>query len=215
MDPAPTMDAPIRILVVDDHLLLRQGIASVLEDESDMKIVATADTGNSAVEQFHSHLPDVTLMDVRMPDGNGIEAITCIRRRSPGAKIIVITTFDGDALAVAALKAGASAYLLKKTLRTELIETIRAVNTGKRHVPADLAAQIAERTGDDPLSDREIGVLRLVAEGNSNKLIAAKLSISESTVKAHMKSIMLKLDAQDRAHAVTIALKRGIMFDWS
>ncbi len=212
MGPGPAISTPIHILVVDDHLLLRQGIASVLEDEPDMKIVATADTGKSAVEQFQRHLPDVTLMDVRMPDGNGIEAIACIRRGSPGAKIIVITTFDGDALALAALKAGASGYLLKKTLRTELIETIRAVNTGKRHVPADLAAQIAERAGDDPLSDREIGVLQLVAEGNSNKLIAAKLSISESTVKAHMKSIMVKLDAQDRAHAVTIALRRGIMF---
>lgn len=201
----------IRILCVDDHQLLREGIAAVLEGQPDMKLVGEATSGQEAIESFRRQRPDVTLMDLRMPDMNGIEAITAIRAEFPTARIIVLTTYAGDALAVEALRAGASGYLLKNLLRKELLETIRAVHAGRRRIPPEIAAEIAEHAADDALTAREIEVLRRVAAGKSNKAIAAELDISENTVKAHMQSILPKLDASDRTHAVIIALKRGIL----
>jgi DNA-binding NarL/FixJ family response regulator len=201
----------IRILTVDDHQLLREGIAAVLEAQEDMSLVGQASCGQEAIECFRVLRPDVTLMDLRMPDMSGIEAILAIRAEFHSARIIVLTTYAGDVQAAAALKAGAQGYLLKNLVRKELIETIRAVHSGKRRVPAQIATEIAEHVADDSLTDREIDVLRGVAAGKSNKLIAAELDISEGTVKTHMKSILPKLDASDRTHAVMIALKRGIL----
>lgn len=201
----------IRILTVDDHQLLREGIAAVLAGQEDMLLVGQASNGREAVESFRRLRPDVTLMDLRMPDMSGIEAIAVIRGEFPNARIIVLTTYSGDAQAAAALKAGAAGYLLKNLVRKELIETIRAVNSGKRRVPPEIATGIAEHVADDALTAREIEVLRRVAAGKPNKLIAAELDISEGTVKTHMKSILPKLDASDRTHAVMIALKRGIL----
>jgi DNA-binding NarL/FixJ family response regulator len=202
---------PIRILTVDDHQLLREGISAVLDGQDDMMLVGEASNGREAVDSFRRLRPDVTLMDLRMPDMSGIEAITAIRADSPNARIIVLTTYAGDAQAAAALKAGAAGYLLKNLVRKELIETIRAVHSGKRRVPPEIATEIAEHVADDVLSERELQVLRGVAAGKSNKLIAAELNISEGTVKTHMKSILPKLDASDRTHAVMIALRRGIL----
>jgi DNA-binding NarL/FixJ family response regulator len=201
----------IRVLTVDDHQLLREGIAAVIESQEDMNLIAQASNGREAVESFRRLRPDVTLMDLRMPDMSGIEAITAIRREFPDARIVVLTTYAGDAQAAAALKAGAVGYLLKNLVRKELLETIRAVHSGKRRVPPEIATEIAEHVADDALTGREIEVLRRVAAGKSNKLIAAELDISEGTVKTHMKSILPKLDASDRTHAVMIALKRGIL----
>jgi DNA-binding NarL/FixJ family response regulator len=201
----------IRLLCVDDHPLLREGIAAVIEAQGDMALVAQASNGHEAIDAFRKHRPDVTLMDLRMPDMSGIDAIAAIRAEFPAARIIVLTTYEGDAQALGALKAGAAGYLLKRSLRTDLLETIRAVHAGKRRIPADIATGIAEHAADDALTVREIEVLRRVAAGKSNKLIAAELAISESTIKAHMKSILPKLDATDRTHAVMIALKRGIL----
>ena len=201
----------IRVLTVDDHQLLREGIAAVIESQEDMTLVAQASNGREAVESFRRLRPDVTLMDLRMPDMSGIEAITAIRREFPDARIVVLTTYAGDAQAAAALKAGAVGYLLKNLVRKELLETIRAVHCGKRRVPPEIATEIAEHVADDALTGREVEVLRRVAAGKSNKLIAAELDISEGTVKTHMKSILPKLDASDRTHAVMIALKRGIL----
>jgi two-component system, NarL family, response regulator len=201
----------IRILTVDDHQLLREGIAAVLESQEDMTLVAQASNGREAVESFRRQRPDITLMDLRMPDMSGIEAITQIRDEFPEARIIVLTTYAGDVQAAAALKAGAAGYLLKNLVRKELLETIRAVHGGKRRVPPEIATEIAEHVADDELTGRELDVLRRVAAGKSNKLIAAELDISEGTVKTHMKSILPKLDAADRTHAVMIALKRGIL----
>ena len=201
----------IRILTVDDHQLLREGIAAVLEGQPDMVLIGQASNGREAIESFRQHRPDVTLMDLRMPDMNGIEAITAIRAEFPNARIIVLTTYAGDVQAAGALKAGASGYLLKNLVRKELLETIRAVHAGKRRVPPEIATEIAEHVADDALTESEIEVLRRVAAGKSNKVIAAELDISEGTVKTHMKSILPKLDASDRTHAVMIALKRGIL----
>ena len=201
----------IRILTVDDHQLLREGIAAVLDAQDDIALVGQASNGREAVESFRRLRPDVTLMDLRMPDMSGIEAIEAIRAEFPNARIIVLTTYAGDAQAARALKAGAAGYLLKNLVRKELIETIRAVHAGKRRVPPEIATEIAEHVSDDALTEREIEVLRRVAAGKSNKLIAAELDISEGTVKTHMKSILPKLDASDRTHAVMIALKRGIL----
>lgn len=201
----------IRILTVDDHPLLREGIAAVFEAQDDMTLVGQASNGREAIESFRRLRPDITLMDLRMPDMSGIEAIAAIRAEFPNARIIVLTTYAGDAQAAAALKAGAAGYLLKSLVRKELLETIRAVHGGKRRVPPEIATEIAEHVADDALTVREIEVLRRVAAGKSNKLIAAELDISEGTVKTHMKSILPKLDASDRTHAVMIALKRGIL----
>ena len=205
------METTIRILTVDDHPLLREGIAAVLASQADMTVVGQASNGREAVENFRRLRPDVTLMDLRMPDMSGLEAIVAIRAEFSNARIIVLTTYAGDAQAAAALRAGAAGYLLKNMVRKELIETIRAVHSGKRRVPPEIATDIAEHVADDALSEREIEVLRGVASGKSNKLIAAELDISEGTVKTHMKSILPKLDATDRTHAVMIALKRGIL----
>jgi DNA-binding NarL/FixJ family response regulator len=201
----------IRILTVDDHPLLRDGIAAVFEGMEDMTLVGQANSGREAIESFRRLRPDVTLMDLRMPDMSGIEAITTIRAEFPNARIIVLTTYAGDAQAAAALKAGAAGYLLKNLVRKELIETIRVVHAGKRRVLPEIATEIAEHFADDALTGREIQILQRVAAGNSNKLIAAELGISEGTVKTHMKSILPKLGASDRTHAVMIALRRGIL----
>ena len=203
--------SPIRILTVDDHPVLREGIAAVLAGETDMVVVAEASNGREALEQFRTHHPDVTLMDLQMPLMNGIEAILAIRKDFPNARIIVLTTYSGDAQAVRAFQAGASGYLLKNMLRKDLVETIRSVYGGRKRIPPEVAVQMAEHHADDALTEREIEVLQHVAAGNANKIVADHLAISEETVKAHMKNILSKLGANDRTHAVTIALKRGII----
>jgi DNA-binding NarL/FixJ family response regulator len=205
------MPKQIRIMTVDDHPLLREGIAAVLEDEPDMVLVAEATNGDDAIRSFRQHRPDVTLMDIQMPGMSGIDAMTAIRSEFPNARFIVLTTYQGDVQAMRALKAGASGYLLKSMLRKELLETIRIVDSGKRRIPPEVAAELADHLADDALSEREMEILRQVASGNSNKLIASQLRISEATVKGHMKSILSKLGANDRTHAVTIAIKRGII----
>lgn len=208
---AGLQNQPIRVMTVDDHPMLREGLASVLEGETDMLLVGEATNGTEAIDGYRRLRPDVTLMDLRMPDMSGIEAIERIRREFPAARIVVLTTYKGDVNALGALKAGAAGYLLKSMLRKDLLETIRAVHAGKRRIPPEIASEIAEHAADDALTERETQVLQLVAAGNSNKLIAAELAISEGTVKAHMKSILPKLGAADRTHAVMIAVKRGIL----
>ena len=201
----------IKILTVDDHPLLRQGIAAVIQGEKDMLIVGEAANGREAIEMFRSRRPDVTLMDLQMPDVNGIDAVVAIRQEHPQARIIVLTTYEGDALARRALKAGVAGYILKDMIRTELLAAIRSVHVGKRYIPQRIAAELADHYAEDDLSDREIEVLREVARGTSNKIIASHLSISEATVKAHMQNILLKLGASDRTHAVSIATTRGFL----
>jgi DNA-binding NarL/FixJ family response regulator len=201
----------IRILTVDDHPLLRKGIAALVNAESDMKLIAEASNGQEAVESFRIHRPDVTLMDIQMPAVDGIEAIDLIRSEFSEARIIVLTTYTGDAQVLRALRAGARGYVLKGHVHRELLETIRVVHAGKKRIPPDIAAELAEHATDDELTSREIDVLRLIGTGNTNKLIADQLSISEATVKSHVTNILSKLGANDRAHAVTIGLKRGII----
>ncbi|SRR5579862_619546 len=201
----------IRILAVDDHALLREGIGALVADQPDMKIVAEAATGREAIEQFRLHTPDITLMDLQMPDMNGIDAIIAVRSEFPDARFIVLTTYSGDVQVSRALKAGARAFLLKSLLRKELLDTIRAVHAGQKRIPSNVAAQLADHLADDSLTAREIEVLRLVAAGNANKIIADQLCITEETVKGHVKNILSKLSANDRTHAVTIGLKRGII----
>jgi len=203
--------AAIRVLSVDDHPLMRQGIAAVLRTAPDMTLIGEAENGLVAVERHRVLQPDVTLMDLQMPVMDGIGAIAAIRRESPHARFVVLTMYKGDVQAKAALQTGASAYLLKSMVMLELIETIRSVHSGQRRIPAEIAIELAEHAGDEPLSPREIEVLKLVAKGTSNKLIASDLHISEETVKVHMKHIMEKLAARDRTHAVTIAVKRGFI----
>jgi DNA-binding NarL/FixJ family response regulator len=196
---------------VDDHPLLREGIATLVNAEADMKLVAEASSGQQAIQMFRLHRPDITLMDLRMPDMNGSEAIAEIRSEFPDARFIVLTTYTGDAQVLRALKAGARAYLLKGDVHLELLEMIRSVHAGQKRIPPQVAAELAEHAGDDLLSPREVDVLRLIATGNSNKLIADQLSISEATAKTHVANILSKLGANDRAHAVTIAIKRGMI----
>ncbi|CAN5627860.1 response regulator transcription factor [soil metagenome] len=201
----------IRVLTVDDHPLLREGIRGSINAHSDMEVVAEASDGEEAVQLFARHRPDVTLMDLRLPKLNGIESITAIKRDFPSARIIVLTTYAGDVQALQALRSGASGYLLKSMLRTELIDTIRRVHAGQRRIPPEIAAGIAEHAADDLLSPREVEVLRHAAAGKSNKIIASDLGLSEHTIKGHIKSILAKLGASDRTHAVMIALKRGFL----
>jgi DNA-binding NarL/FixJ family response regulator len=203
----------IRVLCVDDHPLVRDGIAFALQQHSDMELVAEANNGIDAVAAFRQYRPDVTLMDLRMPQMNGIEATTAIRDEFPNARIVILTTYSGDIQASRAIKVGAMGYLLKGMLRTELIHTIRRVHSGQRHIPVQIATEIAEHFVADALSEREIEVLRCVATGCSNKVIADKLFITEDTVKGHMKNILAKLQANDRTHAVMIAIKRGFLDD--
>ena len=201
----------IRILTVDDHPLLREGIAALVKAEPDLTVVAEADDGPAAIEKFRLHRPDVTLMDLQMPSLNGIETIKQIRREFPEARIIVLTTYTGDAKVVGALKAGALGYILKRHVHRELLEAIRAVHAGQKRIPPEVAAELANHAADDELTEREIDVLRLIATGNGNKQIADQLSIGEATVRTHVSNILSKLGANDRTHAVTIGLSRGII----
>jgi DNA-binding NarL/FixJ family response regulator len=202
---------PIRILAVDDHPVFRQGIAGLVAIPSDMSLVAEASNGREAIQQFRTHHPDVTLMDLQMPEMGGLEAMIAIRGEFPDARIIVLTTYAGDVQILRALKAGARAYLLKNLLHKELLETIRAVHAGKKTVSPEVSFQLAEHATDDALTPAEVRVLRLIAEGNANKEIAGQLSISEETVKGQVRNILSKLGANDRTHAAMIGLKRGII----
>jgi DNA-binding NarL/FixJ family response regulator len=201
----------IRVLTVDDHALLRDGIAALLANQSDMELVGEASNGREAVELFRTHQPDVTLMDLQMPEMGGIDALSAIRGEFPEARIVVLTTYAGDVQVFRALKAGARAFLLKGLLRKELLETIRAVHAGQKRLPPEIAAEIAEHSTDAVLTPREIDVLRLIAGGNSNKAIALHRSLTEETIKGYIKNILAKLGANDRTHAVTIGLKRGVI----
>ena len=201
----------IRVLTVDDHPVVRQGIAGLLAIQKDMVLVAEACNGRDAIHQFRTHHPDVTLMDLQMPEMNGIDALIAIRGEFPDARVIVLTTYAGDTQILRALKAGAQAYLLKNTLHKELLETIRAVHAGKKTLSPEVSYQIAEHATDDALTPAEIAVLRLIAAGNANKQIADQLSITEETVKSRVKNILSKLGASDRTHAAMIGLKRGIL----
>ena len=203
--------APIRILAVDDHPLIRQGIAGLIAVQSDMTLVAEASNGRDAIKQFRAHRPEVTLMDLQMPEMTGVDAIIAIREEVPEARLIVLTTYSGDVQILRALKAGARAYLLKSLLHKELLDTIRAVHAGKKTLSPEVSFELAEHATDDALSLGEINVLRLIAAGNANKQIAEQLSISEETVKGRVKNILSKLGANDRTHAAMIGMKRGII----
>ncbi|UNU45233.1 DNA-binding response regulator [Sphingopyxis sp. YF1] len=201
----------IRILTVDDHVMLREGIAAIVAQEADMEIVGEAANGAEAVEAHRNLRPDVTLMDLQMPVMPGLDAIAAIRAESENARIVVLTTYEGDVQAVRALKAGACGFLLKSSVRKELLETIRAVHAGRRYLPVEIAQEIAIHAAEEPLSPREIAILELVAAGKANKTVAWELSVSQETVKAHLRSIFSKLDVTDRTQAVTTALRRGII----
>ena len=201
----------IRVMAADDHALLREGIAALVNAEPDMELVAHASTGREAIERFRVHQPDITLMDLQMPDMGGIEAMIAIRGGFPNARIIVLTTYTGDVQVLRALRAGARGYLLKGNIHTELLDAIRAVHAGRKRVPAEVAAELAGHAGEEELTGREIEVLRLIAKGNTNKEIAAQLFVTEETVKSHITHILSKLGVNDRTHAVTIGLQRGII----
>jgi DNA-binding NarL/FixJ family response regulator len=203
--------AQIRILAVDDHALVRQGIAVLVGTQPDMTLVAEASNGREAIQQFRTHHPDVTLMDLQMPEMNGFDAIVAIRGEFPDAKIVVLTTYQGDVQILRSLKAGAQGYLLKNTFHKELVETIRAVHAGRKALSPEASYEIAEHATDDALTPAEINVLRLIAAGNANKQIADQLKITEETVKSRVKSILSKLGANDRTHAAMIGMKRGII----
>lgn len=201
----------IRILIVDDHPMLREGVRAVVETQADLGIVAEAESGEEAITLFERHRPDVVLMDLQMPGIGGVAAIEALRSAWPNARIIVLTTYSGDAQAMRALRAGAAGYLLKSAMRKELLDTIRSVHAGGRHLTQQIATGIALHATDDALSDREVEVLTLAAGRNSNKQIGGRLGLSEDTIKGYMKVIYSKLDASDRTHAVTIAARRGII----
>jgi DNA-binding NarL/FixJ family response regulator len=203
--------AQIRILAVDDHAVIRQGIAVLVGTQPDMTVVAEAANGREAIQQFRTHRPDITLMDLMMPEMNGFDAIVAIRGEFPDAKIVVLTTYKGDAQILRAIKAGAQGYLLKNTFHKELVETIRAVHAGRKALSPEASYELAEHATDDALTPAEVAVLRLIAAGNANKQIADQLSITEETVKSRVKSILSKLGANDRTHAAMIGLKRGII----
>jgi two-component system NarL family response regulator len=204
-------DKPIRVLIADDHFVVRMGLAAVIGTQPDITVVAEATNGKQAVELFREHRPDITLMDLRMPEMDGLEAITAIRSEFPESRFIVLTTYDGDEDIYRALQAGARAYLLKDMLRDGLVEAIRAVHAGQRRIPAEVASRLAERMNRTELTARELEVLRLIVEGKSNKAIAAELSIAEGTVKIHINNILSKLGVSDRTQAATFALQRGII----
>ena len=201
----------IRILAVDDHPLLRQGVAGLIADEPDMTLVAQAGNGRDAIQQFRTHRPDVTLMDLQMPEMNGLDALIAIRAEFPEARVIMLTTYEGDVHILRALKAGAQGYLLKNALHSDLLRTIRAVHEGKRSLSPEASFQVAEHMSDEALTPAEVVVLRLIAAGKANKEIADQLGVTEDTVKGRVKSILSKLDANDRTHAAIIGLKRGII----
>jgi DNA-binding NarL/FixJ family response regulator len=198
-------------MAVDDHPLLREGIAAVIREQKDMVLVAEAADGREAIEGFRIHRPDITLMDLQMPEVSGIEAIAAIRREFPQARIIVLTTYSGDVQALRAIRAGAFGYLLKGMIRKELLDTIRAVHAGHRRIPPEIASEMAEHFSQDELTDRELDVLKQLADGKANKEIGAQLGVSEETVKSHMRNILAKLGANDRTHAAMIAVRRGII----
>lgn len=206
------MSSPrIRILAVDDHAILREGVAALIASQEDMELVAEAATGHEAIERHALHAPHVTLVDLALPDMSGVDVIQAVRERSPRARFVVLTTFRGDVQALRALKAGATGYLLKSQLRKDLLDTIRTVHAGGKYIPPEISHDIANHAAGDGLSEREVEVLGWVAEGASNKVVAARLGITEDTVKNHMRAIMAKLGASDRTHAVTIAIRRGFL----
>lgn len=203
--------SPVRILVVDDHPVLRAGVVAMIANHADMAVVGEAGDGAEALDRFRALRPDVVVMDLQMPGTNGIDATLAIRAEAPSAKILVLTTFAGDTQAVRALRAGASGYLLKNSIRTQIVDAIRDVHAGKRHIDPAVAEQIALYVADEPLTDRELAVLECVAAGQSNRAVAAELGLAEETVKSHLKNIFQKLDVTDRIRAVTVAAQRGIL----